>query len=525
MSGTGDSQSPQASEGTEIPAESIGEFRLLRRLGQGGMAEVYLAEQTSLKRPVALKLLRRERLESAGAVERFETEALAAAALNHPNIVSVYLVGEHAGRKFLVQEYVSGGNLRERVQKQGALDAEQGLRLLEQAASALSAAHKQGIVHRDIKPENLLLTEQGDVKVADFGLAQLTLAGVRNNLTQEGLTLGTPLYMSPEQVSDSKLDQRSDLYSLGVTFYHVLAGQPPYSGKTALAVAMQHADPKQKPQPLAELRPDLPLVVCRIVHKLMAKDVTRRYQAAEDLLADLKRLRERGAAPMGRDTAQLEAEREEQPPPQLTWKEWLWQTPDSGWAGFGSWMVLTAVLVGAAGAGLGWLRRTPDPFRHAPRSEPTIPNQGSAERQYFHALMLRDSIPAWKAVIALYPEKQFFRNAALQRLAELHLFRGEFLEASGYFDQLAELPGADQRLRALGRAGQAILKSLNKDYSGSQAQISELSASFSEFDPWLRNQLADAVERNRKALNTELTANLRKMVEQRDAEAESEPRN
>ncbi|MFN5300043.1 MAG: serine/threonine-protein kinase, partial [Planctomycetaceae bacterium] len=362
MSGTGDSQSPQASEGTEIPAESIGEFRLLRRLGQGGMAEVYLAEQTSLKRPVALKLLRRERLESAGAVERFETEALAAAALNHPNIVSVYLVGEHAGRKFLVQEYVSGGNLRERVQKQGALDAEQGLRLLEQAASALSAAHKQGIVHRDIKPENLLLTEQGDVKVADFGLAQLTLAGVRNNLTQEGLTLGTPLYMSPEQVSDSKLDQRSDLYSLGVTFYHVLAGQPPYSGKTALAVAMQHADPKQKPQPLAELRPDLPLVVCRIVHKLMAKDVTRRYQTAEDLLADLKRLRERGAAPMGRDTAQLEAEREEQPPPQLTWKQWLWQTPDSGWAGFGSWMVLTAVLVGAAGAGLGWLRRTPDPF-------------------------------------------------------------------------------------------------------------------------------------------------------------------
>jgi hypothetical protein len=139
--------------------------------------------------------------------------------------------------------------------------------------------------------------------------------------------------------------------------------------------------------------------------------------------------------------------------------------------------------------------------------------------------MLRDSIPAWKAVIALYPEKQFFRNAALQRLAELHLFRGEFLEASGYFDQLAELPGADQRLRAFGRAGQAILKSLNKDYSGSQAQISELSASFSEFDPWLRNQLAEAVERNRKALNTELTANLRKMVEQRDAEAESEPRN
>ncbi|MFM8288411.1 MAG: serine/threonine-protein kinase, partial [Planctomycetaceae bacterium] len=198
MSGTGDSESPQASEGTPIPAESIGEFRLLRRLGQGGMAEVYLAEQTSLKRPVAVKLLRRERLESAGAVERFETEALAAAALNHPHIVSVYLVGEHEGRKFLVQEYVSGGNLRERVHKQGALEAEPGLKLLDQAASALSAAHKQGIVHRDIKPENLLLTEQGDVKVADFGLAQLTLAGVRNNLTQEGLTLGTPLYMSPE---------------------------------------------------------------------------------------------------------------------------------------------------------------------------------------------------------------------------------------------------------------------------------------------------------------------------------------
>jgi len=188
-------------------------------------------------------------------------------------------------------------------------------------------------------------------------------------------------------------------------------------------------------------------------------------------------------------------------------------------------MVLTAVLLGALGAGLGWLRRTPDPFLQPPRPEPVVPNQGSAERQYFHALMLRDSIPAWKAVINLYPEKQFFKNAALQRLAELHLFQGEFAEATLYFDQLAELPGADQRLRAFGRAGQAILKSLNKDYSGSQAQISELSASFSDFDPWLRNQLADAVERNRRALNTELTANLRKIVDQRDGEPGPEPKN
>ena len=251
---------PEQGAAEELAGESqmLGEFQLIRRLGQGGMAQVYLAEQTSLGRKVALKVLRPERVQTANNLKRFLTEATAAAALSHPNIVAVYLLGEHEGRNYIVQEYVSGGNLREFINRKGPPDVSRAVQILKQTASALQAAHAQGIVHRDIKPENILLTQQGDVKVADFGLAQLTLEGERVNLTQEGVTMGTPLYMSPEQVSASQIDARSDLYSLGVTAYHLLSGKPPFAGKTSMAVAMAHV--RQKPQPLQQQREDLPPV-------------------------------------------------------------------------------------------------------------------------------------------------------------------------------------------------------------------------------------------------------------------------
>ncbi|MFN0196726.1 MAG: protein kinase domain-containing protein [Planctomycetaceae bacterium] len=266
----------------------LGEFRLLRRLGRGGMAEVYLAEQTSLKRQVAVKVMRAELLSDEKSLARFKREALAAAGLNHPKIVQVYTVGEAEGVQFIAQEYVQGMNLRDFISRKGPPEATVAVHILRQVAQALQSAHEAGVIHRDIKPENIMLTRKGDVKVADFGLAQIMERSEGMNLTQEGTTMGTPLYMSPEQVNGKKLDPRSDLYSLGVTCYHMLTGRPPFRGETALSIAVQHL--QAEPEELSTIRPDLPSALCDVIQKLMAKDRDRRYQDAKELLNALKLL-------------------------------------------------------------------------------------------------------------------------------------------------------------------------------------------------------------------------------------------
>lgn len=244
------------------------------------MADVYLAEQTSLGRRVAVKVLRPETLRHPGAVERFEREARAAAALVHGNIVQIHEVARIDGVHFLVTEYVDGPSLKVWLETRGVLDARQALEVLGQVGSALERAAAQGIVHRDIKPGNLLVTRAGDVKVADFGLARVTTDDVA--LTQSGMTLGTPLYMSPEQSRGADVDSRSDLYSLGATTYHLLAGQPPFSGPTSVSVAMAHVtDPLV---PLAVRRPDVPKALDDIVEKLLAKAPHDRFQDPRTLL-------------------------------------------------------------------------------------------------------------------------------------------------------------------------------------------------------------------------------------------------
>jgi serine/threonine-protein kinase len=519
-------------EGMAAETQMLGEFKLIRRLGQGGMAQVYLAEQTSLGRKVALKVLRPERVQTANHLKRFLTEATAAAALSHPNIVAVYLLGEHEGRNYIVQEYVSGGNLREFINRNGPPEVARAVQILKQTAAALQAAHAQGIVHRDIKPENILLTQQGDVKVADFGLAQLTLEGERVNLTQEGVTMGTPLYMSPEQVSASQIDARSDLYSLGVTAYHLLSGKPPFVGKTSMVVAMAHV--QQKPQPLQEQREDLPPVLCRIVHKLLAKDPKNRYQSAADLLRDLNRFSQLGSRRgSARDVAETEDEDaadddvkgqgRPQGAPAGSWPRRLvsaiWRAPDRGWPGYLLRVLGLAVLVGGTSAGAGWLLRTPDPFAGEPGRRADVPNLGSAEKQYYHALTLADSIPAWQAVIDLYPEKQLFRNYALKQLAMLHLAKGNYNDAQGCFDQLAALPSSETKLRAVGQAGQGILlQHVRNDSRASQELFSKLAGAYSSLDPWLQEQVADAIQRNRRQLQEDLNSNLKSILEQRPSE-------
>jgi serine/threonine-protein kinase len=177
-------------------------------------------------------------------------------------------------------------NLRDFIARKGPPETALAVHIIRQVAQALQSAHDAGVVHRDIKPENIMLTRRGEVKVADFGLAQIMERSEGMNLTQEGTTMGTPLYMSPEQVNGWKLDPRSDLYSLGVTCYHMLAGRPPFRGETPLSIAVQHL--QAEPESLAAIRPDLPPALCDVVRKLMAKDREQRYADAKALINELK---------------------------------------------------------------------------------------------------------------------------------------------------------------------------------------------------------------------------------------------
>lgn len=274
----------------DLVDRTLGEFRLLRHIGSGGMADVYLARQTSLNRNVAVKVMKPALMATSGEVmlARFKQEAMMAAGLNHPNIVQVYTIGAEEGYHFIAQEYVEGRDLASILKSKGVPDLGSSLHVIRQVTSALKAAGQAGIVHRDIKPENILVTRKGEVKVADFGLAQLHDNPEGGGITREGMTLGTPLYMSPEQVNGRELDPRSDIYSFGVTCYQMLCGRTPFTGNSAMGIAVQHLN--TAPPPLKDQNPKLPDVICRMVHRMMAKRRSLRYQSAADVSADLKKL-------------------------------------------------------------------------------------------------------------------------------------------------------------------------------------------------------------------------------------------
>ena len=266
----------------DLSGQRLGGYRLVRRLGSGAMADVYLAEQESLGRQVAVKVLRPETLRHPSAVQRFSQEARAAAALVHGNIVQIHEVACIDGIYFLAEEYVAGPTLKAWLASRGPLDARQSLVVLAHVGSALARSAEQGVVHRDIKPENLLVTPSGEVKVADFGLARVLATADGLDLTQDGMTLGTPLYMSPEQAEGKAVDSRSDLYSLGATVYHLLAGRPPFLGATSLAVALAHI--KELPVPIAQVRPDVPVGLSNIIDRLLCKRPADRFADPTELL-------------------------------------------------------------------------------------------------------------------------------------------------------------------------------------------------------------------------------------------------
>jgi serine/threonine protein kinase len=273
-----DGPSPRESMGP------IGPYRIAKRLGRGGMGVVFEAFDSTLRRVVAIKFLSPRLAVSSLARARFSREAQAAAAINHPNVVTIHAIGEHEGLPYLVMEYVAGITLADRLNQDGILQLKSILRIGIQIASGLEAAHSQGLVHRDIKPANILLERGIDrVKITDFGLACVTAEPWR--LTASGVLLGTPPYMSPEQAVGGALDHRSDLFSLGSVLYQLCTGEPPFPGPSVMAILTGVRE--REPRPIRDLNPDIPRALEQHIRRLMAKNPADRFASAHELVRTL----------------------------------------------------------------------------------------------------------------------------------------------------------------------------------------------------------------------------------------------
>jgi serine/threonine-protein kinase len=263
-----------------------GRYRIIRKLGAGGMADVYLAEDQELGRQVAIKILNDRHAVDDSFIERFRREAKNAAGLSHPNIVSIYDRGEAEGTYYIAMEFLDGRSLKELIVGRGPAPIKVAIDYARNILAALAAAHKQGIVHRDIKPHNVLIGAEGRLKVTDFGIAR---SGA-SQMTEVGSIIGTAQYLSPEQARGAPVDQTSDLYSVGVVLFEMLTGQVPFTGDTPLEIAMKHLS--EVPRPPSELRPEVPHDLDSVVLRALAKDPSERYQSAEEMDADLARVAE-----------------------------------------------------------------------------------------------------------------------------------------------------------------------------------------------------------------------------------------
>ncbi len=452
---------PDKSGDSPLSGKKLGEYQLLRRLGRGGMSEVYLAEQQSLRRKVAFKVLKSDLAEDESFVRRFHKEAQAAAALVHANIVQIHEVGCIDGVHYIAQEYVPGQSLAQYLARHGAVDVELAISILFQVTSALGRAGDQGIIHRDIKPANIMLSSTGEVKVADFGLARITSDTEGVDATQVGITMGTPLYMSPEQAEGEGVDPRSDIYSLGVTAYQMIAGRPPFEGETALSIAVQHL--KREPEPLGELRPGLPEPLVAIVHRMLEKEPASRFQSAAELLQELRGLEVEGmdiswptdvTGPTGADwgkqaevTQQLDALMKTATHPSGRWL----RLPSLAL------LVLAAFLVAAALPQL----LPPRPLLDIDAGSTAVDRKGTVEEQYVYA-SLTNREDALMSVEKYFPadgpegnaKNQRFANLARQKLGDLYLEQDKLQQAMDCYTDLENLGPEDPLLQAFGLVGQ-----------------------------------------------------------------------
>jgi len=491
------------------------------------MAEVYLAEQGALQRQVAIKVLKPELATDQNYIHRFQREAQAAAALVHANIVQIHEVGYIDGVHFIAQEYVQGLNLKQWIARNGPADLRTALAVMQQVAAALAKAAERGIVHRDIKPENIMITSSGEVKVADFGLARVPARGDSVELTQAGITMGTPLYMSPEQVEGKTLDCRSDIYSFGVTCYHMLAGRPPFEGETAFSVAIQHL--KKNPEPLEQRRPDLPRSLCRIVHRMLAKPREQRYQTPSELLRDLRQV---ARECLGEDAADLlpavdlglsaAGELALEAPTQRL--QAAMKVDSKRWSG--AWLAAVWAMVGfaafASGAGIAFWVFREEPLFSDNTSQPLgVAKKDSIGAQVLYALHV-GSKEAWEAVIRYYPQETYYVLRAKKQLAWLALMEGDDRTAMQLFQDLASLDQTEAELRAFGLAGQYWILSRQRQYAEAAEVLDQLLPLQRELEDvgmqqLLRGALAETLERSRQVPGAEMAEKWRDWLERQTA--------
>nr|MDQ3878346.1 Stk1 family PASTA domain-containing Ser/Thr kinase [Actinomycetota bacterium] len=264
-----------------------GRYAVLERVGTGGMAEVYKARDELLGREVAVKVLHERFARDRAFVERFKREAQSAANLNHPNIVSLYDYGSDGDTYYIVMEFIDGRSLADVIAQEGPLLPERAAEIASDVAQALQRAHAAGLVHRDIKPSNVMITSSGQTKVTDFGIARALGSDAEQTMTQTGMVIGTAAYLSPEQAQGSPVDERSDVYALGVVLYEMLAGRPPFQGDTPLAVAYKHV--RETAEPPSHFNPDVPAALDAVTMKALAKNRDNRYSSAGEMNDDLHR--------------------------------------------------------------------------------------------------------------------------------------------------------------------------------------------------------------------------------------------
>ncbi len=509
----------------------LGDYRILCRIGSGAMADVYLAKQISLEREVALKILKNQYAIDETGVRRFVREAQAAAKLEHPNIVHIYEVGsKKIGRDtswfkrcwhwitfstnknqvgqtvhFIAQEYVPGLNLQQYLRRVGPLSVRQTLVILQQICSALEKASHFGIVHRDVKPENILLSKEGLVKITDFGLAYLEgFYGSRSmSLTQTGLTLGTPLYMSPEQAEGKPLDFRSDIYSLGVTAYQMLVGHPPYNGTTLLSVILQHIN-----EPVASIRlirPNVPEVLSSAVEKMMAKQPMDRFTSFKEI-GDLLKGIQNGLTP----TTVFETNSSKSTPVQQAISTRLFtdesekqvfhdtllegalsnklQTSFSKLQalnqqekklsfnkGSRRYLLIAALLIALVfGGGIELFSRIriSTPLSDKPASVP-IARFETVEEQWVFASQM-ETAEGWKSVIDFFPEKEYWKRKAQQQLARTYIKEGNVNGAKEIFLEFTEMSPPVQHYLDYGQAGLACCMAMDGYTEHATSMISTL---------------------------------------------------
>lgn len=478
-----------------LAGRQLGDYRVLRRLGRGGMSVVYLAEQMSLKRRVAIKVLKSDLAEDESYVRRFHKEAQAAAGLVHANIVQIHEVGQTDGIHFIAQEYVHGQNLRQYLQSQGAVDIQMGLSVLRQVAAALHKAGQSGIIHRDIKPENIMLSPTGEVKVADFGLARIVDSGDSMDATQVGMTMGTPLYMSPEQAEGGKIDPRSDLYSLGVTAYHMFSGRTPFEGDNALSIAVQHL--KKEPEHILELRSDLPDDIANLIHQLLSKKPDSRYQSAAELLEQLRGIDTDGLDDHWVPNIEMgDASLNEHPDGRMEVTQQLSTLMKTAQGTpkllNGRW-IAGIILMFAVGATFG--------TSFAPSSILDVADAGIAseiemkttvEEQFAYAAFINTE-EALLSVKRYFPPgesptNQEFALKVDRRLANLYQQQDQLEKANRIYVRLSKLEGADVELRAFGLCGQVNIAQARGETDEVADHLSNLAALVGQLEPTAQSQ-------------------------------------